>query len=223
MYHYDWTPAMLKSNGSLTLFGSFARGYISGHNAPLSAIAFTSTGAEDGWVLESSRNSSVGGALNAGAAVLRLGDDTHNRQYRSILSFDTSGLPDNAIVSSAMLKIRRSGITGGNPFANLGNIKVDVINGEFSGNPLFQASDFEAVAGLSGASTIRNNPAGAWYSRSLPSSTFGYINLTGITQFRLRFAVGDNHNSAADFIRFYSGDSATAGYRPTLIIQYSMP
>ena len=27
MYHHDWTPALLKSNGDLTLFGNFVKGY----------------------------------------------------------------------------------------------------------------------------------------------------------------------------------------------------
>jgi hypothetical protein len=28
MYHHDWTPALLKSNGSLTIFGNFVKGYL---------------------------------------------------------------------------------------------------------------------------------------------------------------------------------------------------
>ena len=51
MYHYDWTPALLKSNGSLTLYGNFAKTYIASHNAPGVTRAFSSVGAQDGWVL----------------------------------------------------------------------------------------------------------------------------------------------------------------------------
>ena len=32
VYHYDWTPAMIKSDGSTTLYGTFAKKYISYYN-----------------------------------------------------------------------------------------------------------------------------------------------------------------------------------------------
>jgi hypothetical protein len=28
MYHHDWTPALLKSDGNLTIFGNFVKGYL---------------------------------------------------------------------------------------------------------------------------------------------------------------------------------------------------
>jgi hypothetical protein len=34
MYHYDWTPALIKSNGATTLYGTFAKKYISFYNTP---------------------------------------------------------------------------------------------------------------------------------------------------------------------------------------------
>jgi hypothetical protein len=34
MYHHDWTPALLKADGSLTLYGSFVKKYISSQSSP---------------------------------------------------------------------------------------------------------------------------------------------------------------------------------------------
>jgi hypothetical protein len=63
-----------------------------------------------------------------------------------------------------------------------------------------------------------------WYSKALSSSNFVYINLTGLTQFRLRFATDDNNNLVADYLMFYSGNyTTTPSYRPVLVIKYHLP
>ncbi|MFH1331652.1 MAG: clostripain-related cysteine peptidase, partial [Actinomycetota bacterium] len=82
--------------------------------------SFRSVGSYDGWVRERDETSAKGGALNATNTTARLGDDASDRQYRSILHFDTSTLPDNAVVTGVTIKIRRSGITGTNPFLTHG-------------------------------------------------------------------------------------------------------
>ena len=66
---------------------------------------YSSIGAQDGFILESAENSSVGGTANATSAAFKLGDSASDRQYRAILSFDTSALPDNAVVTRATLRI----------------------------------------------------------------------------------------------------------------------
>jgi hypothetical protein len=89
-------------------------------------MVFTSEGVLDGWVLESDDTSSIGGTLNAGAITFNLGDDALNRQFRSILSFNTSGLPDNAVIKKVMLKIKPQSLVGVNPFTTHGGLMVDV-------------------------------------------------------------------------------------------------
>jgi len=166
----------------------------------------------------------VGGTLDSGAIVFKLGDNGYNRQFRSILSFNTGGMPDNAVIVSVTLKIRRAGQAGTNPFTTLGNIMVDIRKGAFHSNSLLESDDFQAAASKNAVLTILNKPVGSWYSGGLGPANFGYINLTGMTQFRLRFAKGDNDNSVADVLRFYSGDCATTtSYRPRLIITYALP
>ncbi len=185
---------------------------------------FFSTAAQDGWVLESKSHSGLGGSLNATATMFKLGDDAFNRQYRSVVSFNTAGLPDNAQILSVVLSIKQAGLTGGNPFSTLGNILVDINVAPFNSNPALETADFQAAANQSAAMAIGNNPSNGWYSRPLNSLYFPLINLTGITQFRLRFAKATNGNHIADTLSFYSGNFMTIpAYRPMLVIRYNAP
>ena len=55
------------------------------------------------------------------------------------------------------------------------------------------------------------------------AANLAYINKAGLTQFRLRFATDDNNDNGADYMKFFSGDYASAGVRPTLAIEYYAP
>ena len=213
-------------------FASESAGNIGAWNTRIGSFRFPSCGSrtflssasQDGWVLESGPATGVGGSLNAGAVTLILGDDVKNRQYRSILSFNTSSLPDNAIITSVVLKIMQAGHAGVNPFSSLGNIVVDIQKGSFNSNVALESPDFKAPASQTAATTILNNPSSGWYSQTLSAASFPLVNLTGTTQFRLRFAKATNNNAAADDLTFFSGDfTTTPGNRPTLIITYNVP
>jgi autotransporter-associated beta strand protein len=185
---------------------------------------YQSTGSYDGWVLESSETSGVGGTKDANGPTFYLGDDASNRQYRSILSFDTTSLPDNAVITKVTLKIKYQGRVGTtNPFTTHGDILVDVKKGAFSNNNALQAADFQALASKTAAGTITNTPASGWYPVSFGSNTFTYVNKTGPTQFRLRFQLDDNNDHGADFLKFYSGNYFFSSYRPVLLIEYTVP
>ena len=67
---------------------------------------------------------------------------------------------------------------------------------------------------------IQNNPYYGWYWTYLDSAAFPYINLYGITQFRLRFQLDDNNDRRIDYIRFYSGNTNNIADRPQLVIEY---
>ena len=189
------------------------------------SMTFTSLTAQDGWVLETSENSNVGGMLNANAATFNLGDDTAKKQYRSILSFNTSVLPDNAVITAVTLKVQKQSVLGGgNPFAIFQGLLVDIRKGFFGSAATLQAADFQATAnGMYGP-----------FSPALASSIYS-INLTGgkaninklssssgLTQLRLRFKLDDNNNAVANSLSLYSGNAATAN-RPQLVIKYYIP
>jgi hypothetical protein len=68
-----------------------------------------------------------------------------------------------------------------------------------------------------------NTPADNWFSAAMSEPALEFINRTGETQFRLRFQLDDNDDMGADTIKFYSGDAATAAYRPVLVVEYYVP
>jgi hypothetical protein len=172
--------------------------------------------------LESTESSGQGGTMNATALYFILGDDARDRQYRVILYFNTAGLPDKAAVTAAALKIKRQAIMGTDPFTDHQNIQVDIKKGAFSNITALQLGDFKVAASRANVAAFKNIPlAGNWYRASLMASAFPYINLAGVTQFRLRFKLDDNDDMSADYLRFFGGNyTANPTYRPVLIISY---
>jgi hypothetical protein len=186
-------------------------------------LVLESTGTLDGWILESSETSNQGGTLNAAAPTFVLGDHASNRQFRAILSFCPGGLPFDATVTKAVLKIKKVGVVGTDPFTTHKKIAIDLRQGAFSNNLALQLNDFKAVASMNGAGVISNNPqAGNWYVASLKPNALPFIRATSCIQLRLRFQLDDNNDLGADFLKFYSGD-ASPNFRPRLILTYTTP
>ena len=181
-----------------------------------------SLAAQDGWILESAENSSIGGTMNSTAATFNLGDDDANKQYLGMLHFDTSSLPDNAVITSVMLKIMKQGLVGTNPFSTHGGLLVDIRKPFFGTTTALAIADFQSLASKPAVATFSATPIGSWYSATLGSAAYPFINLTGTTQLRLRFAKDDNNDLGADYLSFFSGN-ATAANRPSLIVQYYIP
>ena len=186
---------------------------------------FTSSGSLDGWILESSHTSNKGGTMNSSASTIRLGDDKSKRQYRSILSFATSGLPDSAVITGVTLSIRKQGITGGgNPVSIFKGLLADVKNGYFGTTYKLQTGDFQASANKT-VGAFKPAVVAGWYSLDLTGAR-GYVNKTGshsgLTQLRLRFKLDDNNNKVANLLSLYSG-SVSAPSRPQLAVTYYVP
>ena len=171
-------------------------------------------------MLESNENSNVGGTRNASSGTFRLGDTAANKQYRGILSFDTSSLPDNAVITSVVLKIRQNGAPVGiNPFIGMGNLWVDLRQGTFDQLAL-QASDFQEPASVPQAGIFNNIPVNSWYSATLNAAGNSNVDKTGTTQLRLYFNIDDNNNHLADYLMFDSGNATIVANRPVLEINY---
>jgi predicted outer membrane repeat protein len=185
------------------------------------SATYKSAAANDGWILESSETSNSGGTMNSAATTLTLGDDATDKQYRAILHFDTSALPDTAVVTNMTLKIKQQGaVTGVSPFA-FGSLYIDMRNPAFGGSPL-ELTDFNFAAKKVKSAIFNPNAVENWFSARFNTGGNLYVNRTGTTQLRLYFSVDDNNNNIADFIRFYSGN-ASAGDRPKLLITYYVP
>ncbi len=211
------------SNDSETAFWSFT-------TAPLKLTkSIRSTGAQDGWILESAENSNIGGAINTIAGTLSLGDNNQKKQYRSILSFATASLPDNAVITKVTLRVKKQGILGGgNPVTMFQGFMVDIRKGFFGASAGLQISDFQAktTTGYKTYGPYKPPLVNSWYALDLTSAK-AYVNKLatngGLTQIRLRFKLDDNNNAIANILNLVSGNSAVAANRPTLIIEYTLP
>ena len=182
-----------------------------------------SAAANDGWVLESGENTSVGGSVNAGATTFRVGDDAANKQYRSILSFNTSDLPDDAVITKVKVKIMKQGLVGTDPFTTHGPLRVDIRKPFFGAAATLEIGDLQAAAQAGAVASFGTTPTGAWYIGTMSAAGLPFVNLTGTTQLRLRFNLDDNNDLGADYVSFYSGNDATVSNRPQLIVQYYVP
>ena len=139
------------------------------------------------------------------------------------LHFNTDSLPDNATIHKVTLKIKNAGVVGTGPFLTHGRLVADICKG-FFGTPALQASDFQALATKNDVGYFREvGGAPGWYRLVLAPDDCMNINLTGGTQFRLRFAIDDNNDRGADFVAFYAGDATTVANRPVLIVECSIP
>jgi CSLREA domain-containing protein len=182
-------------------------------------MTIRSSDINDGWILESTEASNGGGTMNKNASLLRLGDDAANKQYRAILSFDTATLPENAIITSVTLKLKYAGLSGTNPFTTHGKLLADICEGAFKSNLVLELGDFKPLCSKNKVLIYSNNKVDNWYSQALLSEDFQFVNLEGVTQFRLRFTKDDNNDFGADFLKLFSGNAAEAD-RPQLVIEY---
>jgi hypothetical protein len=144
--------------------------------------------------------------------------------YRSIVSFDTTSLPDNCTVSSAALRLTCGYISKGapDPFAPgslVGPSYIDIASPSFA-NIALEVNDWDAAANAYDVATfdITESPA---IGETITSTNFDIAGLANIsktdsTQLKLGFA--NLYGSESSFIGFRSGESGENA--PQLIIQY---
>ncbi len=229
-----WTSTILaRTSYQISSFGEDEQGelYLTDLNNnlvvkishPFSTIttSFNSQGSQDGYITESASSTGVGGTINSNSGTFNLGDTADNGQYRAVVSFNTSNLPNAAVVTSATIKIRMSRMSNPSPFSTLGNLLVDMAVPYFGSSSALEALDFQAVPTQTGVAIFNAVPTGGWYSASLSPSSLSAINLTGLTQFRLEFETPTNSDGVSNYASFVSGNSSRN--RPILTIQYHIP
>jgi len=189
---------------------------------PATVAAFRSIGAEDGYIVDAPPRVGIGRYAYSSYGNSQVGDQATNGQVRQFLSFDTSPIPDDAVILSATLKVKRVGVQGGNPFDTLGRLLVDVQAGSFGNDPTLQASDFQATATAPAAASLREPLVNGdlWSIAALDPTGVAAINKTGRTQMRLAFEAHDNGNGTADNDLFASGDYTDPAQWPELDVTY---
>ncbi|MBN1764757.1 MAG: hypothetical protein JW860_05825 [Sedimentisphaerales bacterium] len=194
---------------------------------PYSVATFYSIANEDGRVWD--QNGSGSGinfdADDSNNQALRLGDfygSSIQYSYKTILSFDTSYLPDDCTVIGAYLQITRGAAVGVSPFIWGGDCLVDIDTG-FSGDPVLEASDWQsAAAGIAIAEFISDPGEDQPMTSTVFNPTgLNAVNLLGRTQLRIYFSTPQNNDSVTDFLGFYAAENLPADQRPALVIQYT--
>jgi poly(hydroxyalkanoate) depolymerase family esterase len=176
----------------------------SGGGTPLS-VEFANEDANDGYVKANADGSAPAvGTLEAYSG-LALGRGTDGKFNRSVLSFDTSSLPDGATVVSATLTVAYRGASG-NPWNNpAGNtLVVDVRSGCF-GACTTETGDYASAANASAVAQLLSFSGGSQTSNIFSSGGLSAINRSGRTQLRLRFS---GNPTATNYLWIDKGASA---------------
>lgn len=228
----QWVTSLIKTTSyNISSFGQDENGelYIVDYGgqliridrSPIITATFTSSGSVDGNIVETSETSGLGGSKNDTSNLLMVGDTSQDQQIRSILSFNTSGLPDTAVITSAKLQIKKFSLTGADPFASLGKLVADIGTPTFGSSAILQSGDFQAGAGANSCAIFSTTPVANWYSAGITPAGQAKISLTKNTQFRLRFTKDDNDNHLNNRVNFFSGNAS--GNQPELTVTYYIP
>jgi hypothetical protein len=103
-----------------------------------------------------------------------------------ILSFNTTTLPDTGI-AAANLFLRRSALTGTNPFAAPASVQIGITTGSLGITANVDANDHSAPANASASPCIFGSTAsdGDWVRIEIPSALLPFIGNDSITQIRI--------------------------------------
>lgn len=175
-----------------------------GGGTPLLA-EFSSEAANDGYVKANADGSAAAlGTLEAyyGLAIGLGSDGKHNR---SLLSFDTSALPDGATLVSATLTVTYRSAYG-DPWASpAGNTLVIDLHPGCVGSCTIEAADWSGAMSALAVAQLQRFTGGSQASHLFDAAGLGAINRLGRTQARLRFSANP---TGANYLWIGNGASA---------------
>jgi hypothetical protein len=175
---------------------------------------FDSNSTEDGYIKANADGTSPAVGTNT---TLALGRGTDSKYNRSILSFDTSNIPDNAIIVKAFLTVTYSSIYLDPWTSPTGNsLVLDVKSGYFGTTANTETADYTFAATADNVASIAKFTSGTKASTDFNASGLSAINKTGKTQLKLRF-LNNQTASAYLFITQGSGAKLTVVYQTELI------
>jgi len=123
----------------------------------------------------------------------------------SILYFDTSALPDNAVIRSVTLKIYQAGVVGTDPLTltAFGSLLADIKKGTF-GTGALEKGDFQATASASAIGISLRSAVDGTNWLSMPLTTLCQPD-GGDAIPPATFSATSNKNNVADYDTFYAG------------------
>lgn len=140
--------------------------------------------------------------------------------FRGALFFDTSSLPDDATISSAVLSLY-----GDDDYITV-DFLITVVDGALLNEPLVDA-DYGDLGSqnVSGGSFSTSGFSTSGYNEiALNETGMGWISKTGITKFGLRSSrdIAPTEPTTTESVRVYSFENVP-GYRPKLVVTYTTP
>jgi poly(hydroxyalkanoate) depolymerase family esterase len=138
------------------------------------------------------------------------------KYMRTLLAFDTSGIPDTATITRAYLTVTAQTF-GGNAWSDpTGNqLVIDVKDSCFGAACTTATDDWAALPNVSGSASLAQFSTGSRQSSDFDYAGLSVINKTGTTQLKLRFSA---FQTALYYITVYGGGNATN--RPKLTVVY---
>ncbi|WP_079505626.1 extracellular catalytic domain type 1 short-chain-length polyhydroxyalkanoate depolymerase [Mesobacillus jeotgali] len=151
-------------------------------------------------------------------AASKVGDKgmSNRDTFRTILSFDTSLLQDDANISSAKLRVYRKSLSG-----SVSSLSVSLVKGYWATSSNLEQGDYNAAPSPAGSIDFATMPipvADNEYSEiNIPVSLLDMVNKTGRTQFRLK--ADTLADFASDILNLYGGE--TPEFAPQLIVSFN--
>lgn len=169
-------------------------------------ITFSNEDANDGYVKAGNGGTSPAVGTLESSLGLAIGRGTDSKFNRTLLSFDTSSLPDGATVTSATLTVAYRSASG-DPWSNpAGNSLVIDAHTGCLGACTIETGDWAATTTSSAVAQLLSFAGGNQTSNLFAASGLAAINKTGRTQLRLRFA---SNQTSTNYIWIDKGATAT--------------
>ena len=165
--------------------------------APLQLAVFDNDAEKDGHV---KADPDGGNAFVGTFDNLEIGSGRGNQDSRAILHFDTSALPDNAVINNAYLEVKLHSKSG-NPWDAKRRIAIDVQKGHFGSCRAIQADDWKMAATAAGVAHIDKFASGVTRSSDFSRSGMAAINRSGVTQIRLALTAPHSAPNNGIFIK----------------------
>lgn len=196
---------VLASSSLLTACG----GSFGGAVQAISQVAIASSPAFDGYIRSD-------GLVNTNLAVSAIGDTVANTYYRAHYGFSLAQIPAGAQVTGARLRLTQVGDQGLDLGARL--IEHIALGG------VVNFADFaSAPITANGGILLPTGNPNEWEIDVSQAVAFNVANGHARSDFRLRFAIPFLVNADNDFETFATGEHASAGMRPELIVTYIEP
>jgi len=164
-------------------------------------------------------------SVNTVATTMLIGANSSNEQdvdaseKHVFMFFDTSSLPDNAVVIQVKLSWRVTAFAG-----NDANIDNKVYIGSNTAGSTLETTDYGlTITNGTLLGTNTTNTAGAKSLTSTADAVCAEVNLTGYTNIEMDAYWNGFISTTAHIITIASQDHGTASYRPQLEITYELP